>query len=87
MIYFKRYSDFFDLFADFKGYVDFFLLQDLVSDDYSEIKYLHPFTEFATNSYPKTLDEYINYKNNTISFVTKRNLRIKNWCDNNLKKS
>ena len=81
---FKRYSDFFDLFVDFKGYVDFFLFQDLVSEDYSEIIYLHPFTDFSVNSYPKTLEEYLNYKNNTISFVGKRNNRIKKWCDENL---
>ena len=29
-----RYREFFDLFDDFRGYVDFFLLQVLVTDDY-----------------------------------------------------
>ena len=29
---------FFELFADFRGYVDFFLLQDCVSKDYEEVK-------------------------------------------------
>ena len=82
---FKRYSAFFDLFVDFKGYVDFFLFNDLVSEDYSEIYYLHPFDNFSSNSYPKSLSEYLEYKRNTIEFVTKRNLRIKAWADNNIK--
>ena len=30
-----RYPEFFALFENFRGYVDFFLLQDLVTDDYS----------------------------------------------------
>ena len=34
-----RYRDFFNLFTDFKGYVDFFLLQDLVTGDYQSINY------------------------------------------------
>lgn len=33
----KSDSNFFDLFCDFKGYVDFFFLQDAVSDDYSKV--------------------------------------------------
>lgn len=31
----KRYKNFFDLFEDFRGYIDFFLLNDLVTDTYS----------------------------------------------------
>ena len=30
----SSYGAFFDLFEDFRGYVNFFLLQDLVGDDY-----------------------------------------------------
>ena len=37
----KLYSDFFALFESFRGYVDFFLLQDLVTDDYSARDVLH----------------------------------------------
>src|SRR5262245_29413319 len=32
-----RYADFFSLFGDFRGYVEFFLLHDLVSDDCSAV--------------------------------------------------
>ena len=36
-----RYGNFFALFEDFNGYTDFFLLQDLVSEDSSTVKFLH----------------------------------------------
>ena len=36
----NRYKQFFDLFIDFKGYCEFFFLQDFVSDDYRSVKYL-----------------------------------------------
>jgi len=32
-----RYVDFFGLFESFQGYVEFFLLQDLVTDDYRTV--------------------------------------------------
>ncbi len=73
------YKDFFDLFCNFKGYVDFFFFQDLVTDDYTSIKFLHPFDNFAYNPLPKTKDEYEKYKNNTIEFINKRNHRIDEW--------
>ena len=41
-----RYSDFFELFENFKGYVDFFLLQDLVSNNYETINFYLPFDNF-----------------------------------------
>ena len=81
---FSLYDDFFKLFVDFKGYVDFFLFQDLVSDDYKLIKFLHPFESFDKSSLPKTKDEYLKYKNNTLEFIDKRNKRIENWVKSHL---
>lgn len=37
----KRYSDFFKLFKDFKGYIDFFMLQDFIESN-EEIKFTLP---------------------------------------------
>lgn len=37
-----RYQNFFGLFGDFCGYVNFFLLQDLVTENYAEIKFYLP---------------------------------------------
>ena len=54
-----RYHAYFSLFDDFKGYVDFFLLQDLVVDDFSRIKFLHPFDEaWPTQPLPESLQEH-----------------------------
>ena len=71
-----RYSGFFHLFADFKGYVDFFLLQDLVTSDYQSINYFLPFDRFQKNPLPKNLDAYLTYKENVTAFVNKRNQRM-----------
>ena len=72
----SRYSEFFTLFENFKGYVDFFLLQDLVSKDYSAIEFFMPFENFKTSAAPKTFESYCSYKEKAINFVNKRNQRI-----------
>lgn len=72
----KRYADFFALFGDFRGYVEFFLLQDLVSEDFSKIKFLMRFEDFKTPAVPKSLSEYLAYKDLSIDFIRRRNQRI-----------
>tara|TARA_B100000929_G_C15414075_1_gene389019 strand:- start:127 stop:825 length:699 start_codon:yes stop_codon:yes gene_type:complete len=72
----RRYFQFLDLFEDFKGYVDFFLLQDLVEQNYSAIKYWHPFNGFDNPPLPSNFDEYQSYKTKVIDFVNARNKRI-----------
>jgi hypothetical protein len=72
-----RYRDFFTLFTDFRGYVDFFLLQDLVTKDYSAIKFFMPFYEFRTPSVPRDVDSYAVYRRLSIEFVKARNCRIR----------
>ena len=74
----ERYKSYFNLFDNFKGYIDFFLLQDLVSSDYSSIKYLIPFKDFDSPPLPCSVEEYVTYKDNMIKFITKRNNRILN---------
>lgn len=75
----KRYSDFFDLFQNFKGYVDFFLLQDLIEHDYSSINFFLPFQTFDQSPLPKDIEEYQHYKRNLTDFITVRNQRIAKW--------
>ena len=74
----ERYSSFFSLFVNFKGYVDFFLLQDLVDDKFLSVKFWHPFTNFDKPALPLTVDEYQAYRINVIEFIGSRNNRIKN---------
>lgn len=71
-----RYSEFFHLFESFEGYIKFFLLQDLVTEDFSTIKFLAPFEDFKTPAVPKNLEAYLAYKNQTIKYIKARNNRI-----------
>lgn len=72
-----RYKDFFKLFDNFKGYVDFFLLQDYIDDDYQSVLISQPFDNFQSPPIPKTLDEYYEYMEATTKLVHARNQRIK----------
>ena len=76
---FERYKSFFNLFNNFQGYVDFFLLQDLVTNDYSSIKYLIPFETFENNPLPNDIEEYKLYKYNLSNFVLARSQRMKSF--------
>ena len=75
---FKRYEDFFNLFQDFKGYVEFFHYQDLVEKDFSKIKFWHDFDDFNTPPLPANKEEYLSYKEKVIDFLHGRNQRILN---------
>lgn len=77
----NRYRDFFDLFIDFKGYVDFFFLNDLVLPDYSGINFFLPFDGFISSPLPTTVDDYLIYKENNINFINNRNKRIQEWVN------
>lgn len=72
----KRYADFFTLFESFKGYVEFFLLNDLVSKDFSKVQFFMPFENFKTPAVPKTMKGYRSYKDLVTDFINKRNQRI-----------
>src|SRR5262249_52132385 len=71
-----RYRDFFASFEHFGGYVDFFLLHDLVTEDRSAVKFFPPFDDFKTPSVPKDFDTYKEYRRRTIEFIEARNCRI-----------
>lgn len=76
------YKPFFDLFVDFKGYVDFFFLQDLVTEDYSEVKFLTWFDGFKSSfPLPRTVEEYEAYIGRMVQFSKMRNERIDAWCN------
>jgi hypothetical protein len=72
-------KNFFDLFVDFKGYVEFFFLQDCVSDDYESVKIWHGLGDFKDNSLPKTVKDYFEWMDRQLEFVKKRNERIKDF--------
>jgi len=70
-----NYKDFFDLFVDFKGYVDFFLLQDAINQQ-EKIEFSLPFENFNISPLPQNVDEYKQYKKNTLDLMNNRNKRI-----------
>lgn len=73
---------FFDLFIDFKGYVDFFYLQDCVSSDYKKVEIWLGNSDFTHHPLPQTVDSYLLWIKNNLDFVEKRNQRIKAACQN-----
>ena len=74
---------FFSLFKDFEGYVDFFLLQDLVDYHYERVNFFTGTKNaFAGSPIPDTAAEYREYKMGTLEFVRRRNQRIREWSVN-----
>lgn len=73
-------SSFFNLFESFAGYVDFFLLQDLVNSNYESINFFTPINQlFESSPLPATQGEYLQYMKSSTSFTAKRNERIRKW--------
>ena len=74
---FQRYQSFFSLFENFRGYVDFFLLQDLVCSDYQHLNFFYEFDKnFPSDPFPKSFNEYLIFIQKTKVFVKNRNDRI-----------
>ena len=72
----KRYADFFQLFTDFDGYVNFFVLNDLVGTE-GHVRFFMPFDDFRPPTVPRDVDEYRRYMEKSIGFVESRNSRIR----------
>lgn len=72
----KMNKSFFDFFVDFKGYVDFFFLQDLVNDDYTAVKFMIGDGDFSKNPLPQSAEEYLLWIDKQLEFLQKRNERI-----------
>lgn len=72
----ERYASFFALFGDFRGYVDFFLLQDLVDEGSTQVKFYLPFEGFEAPPLPTSLDSYRLFRERQLAFVAARNKRM-----------
>lgn len=70
-----RYADFFELFSDFRGYVDFWMLNDLVDSRYS-VRFALPVDDYQRNAYPRDVAEYLQLMQETVRFVRARTARI-----------
>lgn len=69
------YARFFALFESFEGYVDFFLLQDLITNA-GQVRFYLPFEGFASSPMPSSFDHYREFRRNQLEFVAARNARI-----------
>jgi hypothetical protein len=73
-------SSFFKLFESFAGYVDFFLLQDLVDANYESTNLFIPIKQiFESTPLPASKEEYLQYMKSSTRFTAMRNERIKAW--------
>ena len=75
-----RYASFFALFGEFRGYVDFFLLQDLVTDDGSSVKFMTDDVPFEASPLPRPLDVYLEYRRRALEFVALRGRRMQTYA-------
>ena len=71
-----RYGEFYELFGNFRGFVEHFLLQDAVTVDCDAVIFSAPFEDFTTSAIPQTIDEYREYRQRAITFIEARNRRI-----------
>ncbi len=72
----NRYSSFFDLFDNFDGYVDFWLLQDLVEG--GAVRFFTNWKGFNSGSAFPSAEEYPEYRRRTLDFVRSRRSRMQN---------
>lgn len=77
----NRYKFFFDLFGTFKNYCQYFLLDDLVDEDYTNINYFINSKAPFYKPLPSTESEYIEFVKNAMNFINKRNNRIQKYID------
>ncbi|MEP6649978.1 MAG: hypothetical protein ABJA74_08700 [Lapillicoccus sp.] len=79
------YADFFDTFGDFGGYVDHFLLNDLVAGKYVSVRFFKAFDDFTGDPLPVvSLAEYREYMRRSMDFITARNDRIAHYASSEL---
>jgi hypothetical protein len=72
----ERYREFFALFETFEGYIEFFLLQDLLREEGEEIEFFLPFHGFQSSPLPASPDAYLEYKAAAMEFLRARNQRM-----------
>lgn len=80
----KRHEDFFSLFDNFLGYVNHFLLNDLVDENQNIFFYL-PFDNFKSKPKFADVNDYLIYRENVLRFIKARNRRIDLYANQSLK--
>ena len=78
----KNYEDFFALFRDFQGFVEFFHFQDLLTRD-GKVDFFLPLGDFKRHGAPASTPEYVEYREKVLEFIEKRNDRMAEWVIEN----
>jgi len=81
-----RYKNFFELFGNFAGYINFFLLNDLIDENQKVCFYL-PFNDFNAKPTFSDISEYLIYKKRVTEFIKSRNKRIERFMNQELQKN
>ena len=71
----KSDAGFYELFNDFRGFVDYFYLQDCVTEDYQVQMWMEGIP-FERPVFPQSLEEYCAFLQKELDYVEKRNKRI-----------
>ena len=69
------------MFDDFLGYIHFFFLDDLITEN-TQIKFYLPFDDFKTRPSFVDVSQYRLYKERVVGFIKSRNQRIENYLEN-----
>jgi hypothetical protein len=77
----NRYKNFFALFENFIGYIQFYLLDDII-DTNGNIKFYLPFDNFKSRPVFNSIDDYFLYKQGVMTFINSRNKRIDKLYNN-----
>lgn len=75
---FDNYRDYFDLFASFDGWIDFWHLHDMVDTNRQPIEFPPSSNNFTANPIPATDADYTRYATAVIAAIRARNTRITN---------
>lgn len=67
---------FFDLFVDFRGYINYFFLNDCVSSDYDSVNIWTENFDLGEDALPVSIDEYFRFIDNEMDFLENRKARI-----------
>lgn len=74
------YGDFFALFDGFREFIDFFHFQDLVTANYDSVRFYLPLDDFTRSGVPLTVDEYVTYREATLTLIERRERRMHLGC-------
>jgi hypothetical protein len=69
----------FSCFGDFAGYLECFLLHDLV-DTTGTVRFFLPFSDFGERATPRDRQSYLHYRRTSMAFVHACNERIREFA-------